>query len=144
MVSVSASPWSDSLSARECPWFGGTKGSLEWHQEEPNRLLFRVNDRPHAVYSPDPNALYLMPTAKASCRLPSGHSEAFFEAFANIYNAAYDAMAKRNAGQKADSSNGLYPNVQDGVEGMNFITQSVASSNDGGHWKSLKHPQARS
>jgi predicted dehydrogenase len=121
----------------------GTKGSLEWHQEEPNKMLFRVNGRPHAIYSRDPNAPYLTPTAKASCRLPSGHPEAFFEAFANIYNAAYDDMAKRAAGQKVDSANSLYPNVQDGVEGMNFITQSVASSKDGGHWKSLKHALIR-
>jgi predicted dehydrogenase len=122
----------------------GTTGSLEWHQEEPNRMLYRVNGRPHAIYSRDPNAPYLTPTAKASCRLPSGHPEAFFEAFANIYNAAYDDMARRAAGQKVDSGASLYPNIQDGVEGMNFITQSVASSKDGGHWKSLKHPLIRS
>ena len=28
----------------------------------------------------------------SACRLPSGHPEAFFEAFANVYRAAFDAM----------------------------------------------------
>jgi predicted dehydrogenase len=121
----------------------GTRGSLEWHQEEPNRLLFRANGQPHRVYSRDPNAPYLTPSAKASCRLPGGHPEAFFEAFANIYNAAYDDIARRAAGQKVDDADTLYPNVRDGVDGVNFITQSVASSRDNGAWVSLNHPLCR-
>jgi predicted dehydrogenase len=121
----------------------GTKGALEWHQEEPNKLLYRVNGQPHHLYTRDPNAPYLTPTAKASCRLPSGHPEAFLEAFANIYVAAYDDMARRAAGQKFDGANSLYPNVQDGVDGMNFITQCVASSQEGGHWRPLKNPLVR-
>ena len=103
-----------------------------------------MNGRPHAIYSRDPNAPYLTPTAKASCRLPSGHPEAFFEAFANIYNAAYDDMSKRAAGLKFDYAHSLYPNVSDGVDGMNFIDKCVASSKDNGHWLPLKHPLCRS
>ena len=26
----------------------GTKGSLEWHQEEPNKMIVRRNGQPHA------------------------------------------------------------------------------------------------
>jgi predicted dehydrogenase len=122
----------------------GTKGALEWHQEEPNKLLFRVNGQPHRLYTRDPNAAYMTPTAKASCRLPSGHPEAFFEAFANIYTAAYDDMAARAAGKKVGGRDTLYPNVYDGVDGMNFITQCVASSKENGHWLPLKHPACRS
>jgi predicted dehydrogenase len=121
----------------------GTKASLEWHQEEPNKLLWRAGGQPHRIYSRDPNAGYLTPTAKASCRLPSGHPEAFFEAFANVYVAAFDDMARRAAGQPFDSSHSLYPNVADGVDGMNFITQCVASAAENGAWKPLKHPLCR-
>jgi predicted dehydrogenase len=122
----------------------GTKASLEWHQEEPNKLMFRVNGQPHRLYSRDPNAPYLTDSARASCRLPSGHPEAFFEAFANVYTAAYADMITRATGQKVDSSNSLYPNVADGMDGMNFITQCVASSQQDGHWLPLKHPLCRS
>jgi predicted dehydrogenase len=122
----------------------GTKGALEWHQEEPNKLMFRVNGQPHRLFTRDPNAPYLTDTAKGSCRLPSGHPEGFFEAFANVYTAAYADMIARAGGQKVDGSKSLYPNVADGVDGMNFITQCVASSKEDGHWRQLKHPLCRS
>ena len=122
----------------------GTKGALEWHQEEPNKMWFRVNGQPHRLYTRDPNAPFTMDTAKMSCRLPSGHPEAFLEAFANIYTAAYADMIARASGSKVDDSKSLYPNVADGVDGMNFITQCVASSAEDGAWKSLEHPLNRS
>jgi predicted dehydrogenase len=121
----------------------GTKASLEWHQEEPNKLFWKVNGQPHKIYTRDPVAGYLRGSAQESCRLPSGHPEAFFEAFANIYQAAYGDMAKRAAGQKFDSAKSLYPNIADGVEGMSFITQCVASAQKDGQWLPFKHPLAR-
>ncbi|MBI2804318.1 MAG: Gfo/Idh/MocA family oxidoreductase [Planctomycetes bacterium] len=120
----------------------GTKGSLEWHQEEPNKMMVRVNGKPHQLYT-RAGGPYLGAAAGAATRIPAGHPEAFLEAFANVYTAAYADMVKRAANQKFDGKNTLYPNVADGVDGMNFITQSVASSKDGGAWKSLKHPLCR-
>jgi hypothetical protein len=76
--------------------------------------------------------------------LPSGHPEAFFEAFANIYSSVYDDIVKRATGKPFDGAASIYPNVMDGVDGMNFITQSVASSQQNGAWLSLKHPLCRS
>jgi predicted dehydrogenase len=121
----------------------GTKGALEWHQEEPNKLLVRMNGKPHQIYT-RAGGPYLSALAGASSRLPSGHPEAFFEAFANIYSSVYDDIVKRAAGQLVDGCNSVYPNVADGVDGMNFITQSVASSREGGAWLSLKHVKCRS
>jgi predicted dehydrogenase len=120
----------------------GSKGSLEWHQEEPNKMLFRVNGKPVQVYT-RAGGDYLAPVARGSARLPSGHPEAFLEAFANVYTAAYQDMVARASGQKFDYAHSLYPNVSDGVDGMNFITQSVASSAENGAWKSLRHPLCR-
>src|SRR6516225_8475726 len=111
----------------------GTKASLEWHQEEPNKMTVRQNGKPHQLYT-RAGGPYLGTTAAASTRIPSGHPEAFLEAFANVYTAAYEDMAKRASGQKFDGSGSIYPNVADGVDGMNFITQSVASSAENGGW----------
>jgi predicted dehydrogenase len=122
----------------------GTKASLEWHQEEPNKMFVRVNGQPHKIYTRDPNASFESTLARASCRTPSGHPEGYLEAFANIYVAAYEDMIKRAQGGKIDSAKSLYPNVADGLDGMNFITQCVASSKEQGAWKSLKHPSNRS
>src|SRR3989454_5298060 len=121
----------------------GTKASLEWHQEEPNKMWVRANGQPHRLYTRDPNASFMTDNGKASCRLPSGHPEAFLEAFANVYTAAYADMAARAGGKKVDASKSLYPNVADGVDGMNFITQCVASSHRDGAWLPLTHALCR-
>jgi len=120
----------------------GTKGSLEWHQEEPNKMLFRQNGKPHQIYTRG-GGPYLGALAGAATRIPAGHPEAFLEAFANVYTAAFDDMIKRAASESFDSAKSLYPNIADGVDGMNFITQSVASSKENGHWLSLKNPLCR-
>lgn len=121
----------------------GTKGALSWRQEEPNVMVVRQNGQPHRLYTRDPNASYMNASGKAACRLPSGHPEAFFEAFANIYVAAYDAMVDVAQGKMIERVNTVYPNVNDGVEGMHFIEQCVASSSQNGAWVSMNHPRAR-
>lgn len=121
----------------------GTKGSLQWRQEEPNQMIVRRNGHPHQIYTRDPNAPYMNGSGAAACRLPSGHPEAFFEAFANVYRATYDAIVAQAAGESIDRVNTVFPNVQDGVEGMYFIQQCVASSQDNGAWLPLRHPLAR-
>lgn len=121
----------------------GTKGAIQWRQEEPNALTLRRNGHPHAIYTRDPNAPYMNDAGKAACRLPSGHPEAFFEAFANVYRSAYDDIVTRATGGSWDKLNTIYPNVNDGVEGMYFIQQCVNSSNQNGAWLPLKHKLAR-
>ena len=121
----------------------GTKGALQWRQEEPNVMIVRTNGQPHRLYTRDPNAPFMNASGRAACRLPSGHPEAFFEAFANIYQAAYDAMILRSEGKSIEKVNTVYPNVHDGVEGMYFIEQCVASSQQNGAWLNLKHARAR-
>ena len=121
----------------------GTKGALQWQQENPNEMIVRQNGQPHKIYTRDPNAPFMNESGAAACRLPSGHPEAFFEAFANIYRSAYDAMADRALGKTIEKVDTVYPNVHDGVEGMYFIQQCVASSAENGAWLPLKHERAR-
>ncbi len=121
----------------------GTKGSLVWRQEEPNAMIVRANGQPHRIYTRDPNAPHMNESGKAACRLPSGHPEAFFEAFANVYRSAYDAMILRATGKPFEKTNTIYPNINDGVEGMYFIEQCVASSGQDAAWLPLKHARAR-
>ena len=121
----------------------GTKGALQWRQEEPNVMIVRTNGQPHRMYTRDPNAPFMNGSGAAACRLPSGHPEAFFEAFANVYRAAYDDMALRAQGQSVEKRDTVYPNVHDGVEGMYFIQQCVESSKQDGGWLPLRHERAR-
>jgi predicted dehydrogenase len=121
----------------------GTKGALSWRQEEPNHMFFRRNGHPHAIYTRNPGAPFMNAAGQAACRLPGGHPEAFFEAFANVYRSAYDAMAQRALKQPFEKRDTTYPNVGDGTEGMYFIQQCVASSQQNGAWLPLKHRLAR-
>jgi predicted dehydrogenase len=121
----------------------GTRGSLEWHQEEPDRMWLRANGRPHRLYTRDPNAPHTADNARTSCRTPAGHPEGFLEAFANVYAAAFEDMIARAAGRAVDDSTSLYPNVADGVDGTHFVAQCVASSGQDGAWLSLRHPLCR-
>jgi predicted dehydrogenase len=121
----------------------GTKGAIQWRQEEPNVMVLRRNGHPHQLYTRDPNAPYMNDAGKAACRLPSGHPEAFFEAFANIYAAAFDAIVDKASGKQIERRDTVYPNVHDGVEGMMFIQQCVESSQQDGAWLPLTHARAR-
>jgi predicted dehydrogenase len=121
----------------------GTKGAVQWRQEEPNTLMVRRNGQPHALYTRNPGAPFMNQSGSAACRLPGGHPEAFFEAFANVYRASYDDMVRRAGGQPFERRDTVYPNVYDGVEGMYFIQQCVASSKHNGTWLPLKHPASR-
>jgi predicted dehydrogenase len=121
----------------------GTKASLVWRQEDPNAMIVRRNGEPHLIYTRDPNAPFMNEPGAAACRIPAGHPEGFFEAFANVYRAAYDSMVLAASGKKFPNVDTINPNVHDGVEGMYFIQQSVASSQNGGEWLPLSHDRAR-
>jgi predicted dehydrogenase len=121
----------------------GTLGAIQWRQEEPNQLIVRANGQPHKIYTRDPNAPFMNEAGASACRLPSGHPEAFFEAFANVYRSAYDAMIDRAMNREYERRHTVFPNVHDGVEGMYFIQQCVASSAKNGAWLPLKHECAR-
>jgi predicted dehydrogenase len=115
----------------------GNRGSLEWRQEEPNQLWRRVHGQPHCRFTRNPNAEFATEAVRRSCRLPAGHPEGFLQAFANVYTAVFDHLLLQAAGQILDEGRRLYPDVNAGVEGVQFVTQCVASSQNGGAWKEL-------
>ena len=121
----------------------GTTGSIAWNQEDPNKMWLRRNSQPHQLYTRDPNASFANDSCVTVCRTPSGHPEGYLEAFANVYRSGFDAIVSHAAGESIEQVNTVYPNVQDGVEGMYFLQQSVASNQENGAWLPLKHKRAR-
>ncbi len=108
----------------------GTKGSLEWHQPEPNQLIVRYPDKPMEIRRP--SNPYVSGASAAATRLPAGHPEAFLEAFANIYREAAKAIADEVEGRPIGNYD--YPNIDDGVYGMAFIECAVESASSEGKW----------
>lgn len=108
----------------------GEKGSLEWHQENPNQLITRWLSDPVRVYTPNGNDLY--EEALSVSRIPAGHPEGYLEAFATIYkNFATHLMAVLDGGA---IENPDYPTAKDGVRGMQFIYAAVESDKNNSAW----------
>ena len=110
----------------------GTKGSIEWAQEEANYAQVAYVGKPSERLSRGRDALH--PAAARLSRLPSGHPEGYFEAFANIYAAFIAAVQKKKAGERVLPEDLDFPNVNDGVRGVRFIERCVESSRAGATW----------
>jgi len=109
----------------------GTKGSLEWHQEHPNYLYY-TDGGPVQVLERGKD--YVCEAADRASRLPTGHPEAFYEAFANIYLNATDTMRARLMGVEPSELELDFPTVYDGARGVAFIEAVVASSQSDQKW----------
>lgn len=114
----------------------GEKGGLEWKQVEPNTLLVKWLDRPNEVMRAGWG--YLSDEAKAFIRTPSGHPEGYLEAFANIYRSFTNAVRDYKPGKKINAAKYDFPDVEDGVRGMNFIATAIKSANSTKKWIQLK------
>jgi predicted dehydrogenase len=109
-------------------WVYGDEGSLEWHQEHPNQLMVKPIDAPKETWERGGGYVAeASPAAEKATRTPTGHPEAYLEAFANIYQNGVDTMRARIAKKKPDALSLDFPDVADGVRGMQFIEAVVKS-----------------
>ena len=107
----------------------GSKASLRWEQEDPNRLFQMADNTPEKIYRPGNG--YNTAFAEASHTMPFGHPEGIYEALANIYQGV--ALAIRGE----ETRSGMFPTIEDGVRGMQFIESVVASNKAGNTWVEL-------
>jgi predicted dehydrogenase len=111
----------------------GTKGGLEWHQENPNELVFKKADAPQQVYRRGNS--YVSAAAQGATRTPFAHPEGFIEAFANIYRGVCSAIRHKQGGKAGGGEPGLdYPTVIDGARGVHFIEKAVKSAASDQKW----------
>ena len=108
----------------------GSQAGLEWHQQEPNTLLFKAARRPWERLRTGHS--YLGDTARAAARVPPGHPEGYLEAFANLYRGFIADVRRVEHGQAPTRD---YPGVHDGLRGLRFVAQAVASSRAGSLWQ---------
>jgi predicted dehydrogenase len=104
----------------------GENGTLEWRQEEPNRLVHHRREGPTEIFTRA--SPWLCESARRAGRIPAGHPEGFIEAFANIYRGVFADIRARKAGTTADPLDADYPTVGDGARGVRFIECAVVSS----------------
>ena len=115
----------------------GTKGGLEWEQQEPNTLWLKYNDRPTQMLRAGMG--YLGETATANTRTPAGHPEGYLEAFGNLYRSFAEAVVDKRSSTPAPGIKEIpgVPGIYDAVAGMTFIEKVVKSSEDGNVWLSI-------
>lgn len=112
----------------------GTKGGLEWKQEDPNYLWYTPFGEPKRLITR--GGAGSGPAAGRVTRVPPGHPEGYLEGFANIYTEAARAIKAARAGKKPDRAV-TFPGIADGVAGMAFIEACVKSSKANGKWTKL-------
>ncbi|HUL82667.1 MAG TPA: Gfo/Idh/MocA family oxidoreductase, partial [Gammaproteobacteria bacterium] len=112
----------------------GTRGALEWAQEEPNHLEWSKLGEPRRRLTRSGHGAGR--AAARATRIPSGHPEGYLEAFATIYSEAAAAINAKKSGAQLDGEV-LYPTVHDGVRGVAFVQSCVESSRRGGAWVKL-------
>jgi len=107
----------------------GTKGGIDWRQEQPNEL--RLSRFGHAGEVVTRGSAAVGPAGQRVTRIPAGHPEGYLEAFATIY--AEVASAIRGETGTAVT----YPGIEDGIAGVAFIEAAIRSSEAGARWVKL-------
>jgi len=107
----------------------GTKGAVEWLQDDPNNLKFTELNSPTKILTRASNTVSNL--SIQSSRVAAGHPEGFFEAFANIYTEFADSINSYNKNKK---NNSIHPSIDDGVRGIKFIFAAKKSSNQNSKW----------
>jgi predicted dehydrogenase len=114
----------------------GEKGSVHWQQEDCNSLVVKWLDKPAEIYRAGSG--YVSSFAKHNSRTPAGHPEGYLEAFANLYrNFALTIRAKMN-GEKPQDEWLDFPGPDEGIRGMAFIENVVASGKSNEKWLEFK------
>jgi len=121
----------NNLKLRVC----GSKGSLQWRQEIPQRLEYFPLDAPAQVLTP--NGPGTLPLSARSCRIVKGHPEGFPGSFANLYSDVAEAVAASISGKQADPLALYFPTSLDGQKGVEFMYAAIDSSKAGGTWVEL-------
>jgi predicted dehydrogenase len=107
----------------------GTQAGLEWHQQEPNTLIFKPLGAPWQHLRTGHG--YLDGSAARGTRTPPGHPEGYLEAFANIYRRFIEDIGRVDQGMEPLRD---YPTARDGLRGMRFVECAVESSRRGAVW----------
>ena len=114
----------------------GENGGLQWYQMEPNSLIVKWLDKPMEIYRA--GTPFVGNYAKFNTRTPGGHPEGYLEAFGNIYRNFAITLSARIEGTTPPEEALDFPGVEDGIRGMAFIDNVVASSQSNEKWTDHK------
>ncbi|GAB3242292.1 Gfo/Idh/MocA family oxidoreductase [Hymenobacter seoulensis] len=110
----------------------GDLGGLDWQQADANTLLVKWLNRPTEIRRT--GAPYLSAAARHNSRIPAGHPEGYLEAFANLYRNFALTLQAELTGEPAPPEAQDYPGIEEGLRGMAFIENVIASGRSEQKW----------
>ncbi len=110
----------------------GELGSLEWQQWDANTLVVKMIGEPWQIYRT--GGVYVTSYASHNTRTPAGHPEGYLEAFANLYHNFALCVKAALEGKQASPEAQDYPGIEEGVRGMAFIENVIASGKSDIKW----------
>ena len=110
----------------------GEKGGIEWQQDIANTLLVKWQDKPTEIYRTGGG--YVSSFAAHNTRTPAGHPEGYLEAFANLYRNFALSIKADMAGKPGDKESLDSPGIEEGVRGMAFVENVIASGKSDKKW----------
>lgn len=114
----------------------GSKGGIEWHQEQPNQLLVRSLDQGTRILQK--GGVGLHEAANRVTRIAIGHPEGYREAFANLYSDLAEAVVAQKTGKAAHPLAYSFPDIEAGAQGVKFVQAALKSNNNQGEWTELE------
>jgi len=110
----------------------GEKGGIEWQQADANTLKVMLLDQPVEIWRTGGG--YTSSFAQQNTRTPAGHPEGYLEAFANLYKNFALTIKAKIEGHTPSAENLDYPGIKEGVRGMAFIENVIASGKSTEKW----------
>lgn len=105
----------------------GSEAALVWHQENPDHLFLTKKGQGTMDLSRSSNVLSGYTASQAYRRLPAGHPEGLYEAFANHDKVILTNLLKRKRKEVLSAADEDYPHGEDGLEGVEFVDACLQS-----------------
>jgi predicted dehydrogenase len=110
----------------------GSKGTLEWVQEDPDRLNYFDNSGNRSVVT-RVSSLCLVSSLSRYQRFKAGHPTGFLEAFANYYVDIANQIWLYKLGKTAPFSEYLF-GIEESIEGLRLL-EAISRSSDSRQWE---------
>ena len=117
----------------------GSEGGIEWDLEKPEVLKVNRYGEPDGTLSRGQGG-GITPGVERFTRTARGFSEGIIEAWANLYTEFAMAVAARRDGVEPPRNWLLYPTVEEGARGVQFVDAAVQSHRLGGDWVEIPLP----